>query len=292
MTATYKIYTVDAFTKTAFSGNQAGVVVVPEDAPMSEQAMQQVASEFNYSDTAFFTPTDGKPAEQAAAFALRWFTPTREIKLCGHATLATAHVLFHELRNPSAALRFATLSGELVVRKVAGNKLEMTFPADPPEPIDPASSDVQTLALAFAGAWDVHTVAVLSPSLRYLVIHSPGFDETSLMNHSPGVTQKVLDAGERLGLTGAIVTWLPAGDGSVDYRCRVFVPWNGVDEDPATGSAQTVLAPFWSQRLPSKSSFASQQCSKRGAMLEASLVGSKVAVSGQAVVVIRGSLSI
>ncbi|KAJ1662237.1 hypothetical protein IW140_006086 [Coemansia sp. RSA 1813] len=285
---TYKIFTVDAFAKAAFSGNQAGVVPVPADIPLSDQVMQQVAAEMNIAETAFFTPAEpGETFEQASRFTLRWFTPATEVKLCGHATLATARVLFDELRNQNHTLYFETLSGELVVRKDKAN-IEMTFPADAPEPVD-ATSDAQTLARAFAGDWDARTEITVSPFLRYMVIHNPGYEETALIERSPKVTQDILDAGARLNVVAVITTWR-AKDGK-DYKCRVFAPWAGIDEDPVTGSAQTVLAPFWQQRL-NKSAFASQQCSPRGGELGATLVDDKVAVSGQAVVVIRGSLAV
>ncbi|KAJ2392253.1 hypothetical protein GGI23_005259, partial [Coemansia sp. RSA 2559] len=243
--ATYRIFTADAFAKAAFSGNQAAVVPVPADNPMSDQAMQQVAAEMNLAETAFLTPaTPDESFETASRFGLRWFTPTVEVKLCGHATLASAHVLFNELGNANETLCFETLSGELVVKrgKDAGAQLEMTFPADIPEPVDNHTEDVQTLARAFTGGWDAQAEVAVSPFLRYMVIHNPRCDGAALAAHSPKVTQDAMDAGKRLNLTAVISTWSGSADGN-DYKCRVFAPWAGIGEDPVTGSAQTVLAP-------------------------------------------------
>ncbi|KAJ1801146.1 hypothetical protein LPJ59_000542 [Coemansia sp. RSA 2399] len=291
--ATYKIFTVDAFAKAAFGGNQAAVVPVPANSLMSDQAMQQVAAEMNLAETAFFTPTDpSEPFETASRFGLRWFTPTVEVRLCGHATLASAHVLFNELGNTNETLCFETLSGELVVKrgKDVGTQIEMTFPTDIPEPVNHHTEDVQMLARAFTGGWDdAQAEVAVSPFLRYMVIHNPGCDGAALAAHSPKVTQDVMDAGKRLDITAVISTWSEPGDAN-DYKCRVFAPWAGIGEDPVTGSAQTVLAPFWNQRL-GKSVFASKQCSPRGGELGAAIVEDKVVVSGQAVVVIRGSIT-
>ncbi|KAJ1900165.1 hypothetical protein LPJ81_004000 [Coemansia sp. IMI 209127] len=289
---TYKIFTADAFAKAAFSGNQAAVVPVPTESPLSDQVMQQVAAEMGIANTAFLTPTTpGESFGTASRFGLRWFTPRTEIKLCGHATLASAHVLFNELHNASKVLFFETLSGELMVQKSKDEtQIEMTFPIDSPEPVDHHSEDVQTLARAFTGGWNAQAEVAVSPFLRKMVIHNPGCDGAALAAHSPQVTQDVMDAGKRLNIKAVISTWSGSGDGK-DYKCRVFGPWTGLVEDPVTGSAQTILAPFWKKRL-GKSVFAAQQCSARGGELGAAIVGDKVVVSGQAVVVIRGSITL
>ncbi|KAJ2398613.1 hypothetical protein GGI23_003139 [Coemansia sp. RSA 2559] len=289
---TYKIFTADAFAKATFSGNQAAVVLVPAESPLSDQVMQQVAAEMAIANTAFLTPaTPDESFETASRFGLRWFTPRTEIKLCGHATLASSHVLFNELHNPNKVLYFETLSGELVVRKSKDEtQIEMTFPIDIPEPVDHHSEDVQTLARAFTGGWDAQAEVAVSPSLHYMVIHNQACDGAALAAHRPQVTQDVMDAGKRLNIKAVISTWSGSGDGN-DYKCRVFAPWAGFDEDPVTGSAQTILAPFWRQRL-GRSVFAAQQCSARGGDFGAAIVNEKVVVSGQAVVVIRGSITL
>ncbi|KAJ2554312.1 hypothetical protein EV175_002628 [Coemansia sp. RSA 1933] len=252
--------------------------------------MQQVAAEMNIAETAFVTCKPNGSFEQSSQFGLRWFTPTTEVKLCGHATLATAHVLFNELGNQNSTLRFETLSGELLVtRTEEQGVLAMTFPPDVPQPME-ASDDAQIVVRALAGKWDPQMELAISPFLRYMVIHSPsGTSEEELVQLQPKLTQDVVDAGARLNITAAITTW--RANNGADYKCRVFAPWAGINEDPVTGSAQTVLAPFWRQHMD-KTVFVSQQCSARGGDLGAELVDDNVVVSGQAVVVIRGSITL
>ncbi|KAJ2158225.1 hypothetical protein GGF46_003937 [Coemansia sp. RSA 552] len=287
----YSIFTVDAFATKPFAGNQAAIVPVPSGKPLSDHTMQALAAEMNLSETAYLVPVDYTGDDEfrrASRFGLRWFTPTTEIKLCGHATLAAAHVLIRELGNQSAELRFDTLSGVLSVCEGADSKLEMTFPVDAPEPVDD-NDDFKLLAASVFGAWSPQMEIGLSPSLRYLVIHDPACTHEQINALQPNITHDVYAAGTRQRIHGILATGKAEHR---DFSSRVFAPWVGVDEDPVTGSAHTVLAPFWQERL-GKTEFTAEQCSKRRGDLDVKLVGnSRVVIGGSAVVVIRGSLEL
>ncbi|KAJ1987011.1 hypothetical protein GGI25_005254 [Coemansia spiralis] len=284
----YRIFIADAFTSVPFRGNQAAVVPVPPDAPINDHLMQTVAAEMNLSETAFVTPVGQDSSfETSSRFELRWFTPVSEVKLCGHATLATAHALFFEENNTNDTLYFDTLSGELTVRRKEDNRLEMAFPADAPEHIED-DENAKVLVAAVLGKYKPTIELMISPSLRYMIIYDPDCNETELASLAPAIDKNAIEAGNRL-LTNAVIVTTRGSDR--DYKCRVFAPWVGIDEDPVTGSAQTVLAPFWNSRL-GKTSFISQQCSQRVGELQVELVGSHVIVSGQTVVVLRGSISV
>ncbi|KAJ2779662.1 hypothetical protein H4R18_003878 [Coemansia javaensis] len=290
---TYKIFTVDAFAAAPFGGNQAAVVAVPPEHPLSDETMQALAGEMNVSETAFVEPLEGGGFQAAERFGLRWFTPTVEVPLCGHATLAAAQVLRGELGNASGALRFATLSGELVVRAGADGRLEMTLPADPPAAAAAAAATDDVRALVAAATGRRHTDATevaVSPALRYMVVHDPGLGAADVAALEPGITAPVVEAGRRLGVRAVIVT---ARGTDCDFVSRFFAPWCGIDEDPVTGSAHAVLAPFWAARL-GRRSFAARQCSRRGGDLRVALAddGATVVVGGHARVMIRGTIDL
>ncbi|KAJ2829771.1 hypothetical protein IWW50_000659 [Coemansia erecta] len=286
----YSIYTVDAFADKPFAGNQAGVVPVPSAQPVADHTMQALAAEMNISETTFLTATEHQgdsEFQRASKFSLRWFTPTVEVTLCGHATLAAAHVLVHELGNQNPEIRFETLSGVLIVRVNANGQLDMTFPADVPEPVV-ANNNIKLLAQSVFGEYSDAMEIALSPVLRYLVVHDPRRTAQDVASLVPDITPAIVAAGREENVMIVIATARGTG---ADFVSRVFGPWCGVDEDPVTGSAHTVLAPFWEQRL-GKSSFSALQCSKRGGTLGVQVAGAQVVVSGTAVVVIRGTLSL
>ena len=254
---------VDAFTSVPFAGNPAAVCVLSE--PRDDVWMQQVAREMNLAETAFLrTRSDG--------FDLRWFTPTVEIDLCGHATLASAHVLWEtgQLASTETA-RFHTRSGLLTaVRR--GDWIELDFPATPDTPVDPPSGLLEALG--------VTPLYVGKSAFDYLVRVD---SEDAVFNVQP-------DFGSlrRIGSRGVIVT-STSRTGACDFVSRFFAPAAGIDEDPVTGSAHCCLAPFWS-RVLNKDDFVARQISARGGVLKVRLQGNRVCLSGQAITVLRGEL--
>jgi PhzF family phenazine biosynthesis protein len=254
---------VDAFTEAAFRGNPAAVCLLDE--PRDEAWMQAVAAEINLSETAFLWP-------EADGFRLRWFTPTVEVDLCGHATLASAHVLRQEGRVASAGpIRFHTRSGTLTTL-AAGEAVEMDFPAVPAAeaPAPPELRDALGVAARFVGR----------SAFDYLVEVA---DEAAVRGLRPDL------AGLRkLGTRGVIVT-ARSHDPSYDFVSRFFAPGAGVDEDPVTGSAHCTLAPFWGDRL-GKARMIGHQVSRRGGAVHVEVRGDRVALIGRAVTVWRGEL--
>lgn len=259
------LFQVDAFTDRAFAGNPAAVCLLEE--PADEAWMQRVGNEMNLSETAFVVP-DEPSGGTAAAFRLRWFTPTVEVDLCGHATLASSHVLWSEGRVAARTpIFFATRSGVLTAVQADGGLIELDLPANPPEecPVDPAIVEavgvIPVRTGGTANRWTILEVA----SEAEVAAASPRFDA---------------DAG-----WSAIVT-ARVGD---EVVCRVFVPGAGIPEDPATGAAQCVLAPWWVPRLGGDR-YLARQLSARGAVLHVRLEGDRVKVGGHAVTTLRGEL--
>jgi len=246
-------WTVDAFTCKTFGGNPAGVCLLKESLP--DTVLLQVASEVALSETCFISPLDG---DKGAQWSLRWFTPTNEVKLCGHGTLASATVLFQELGLTVEAIHFITLSGELTAKR-HGDEIELVLPSYP----GTASSQFDDLAHASACNLPIKEV-LWSQELAYLTV---------VMEDS--VTK---DQIQRL-------------DHSYDFYSRHFDPWQGIPEDPVTGSAHSVLAPYWGQRL-AKTKMLARQCSKRGGNLQVTLKDDSLLVRGSAVIVIRGTFCI
>lgn len=257
------IVQVDAFTDRPFCGNPAAVCVVQE--PPAEWWMQEVAREMNLSETAFLiSHEDG--------FDLRWFTPTTEVDLCGHATLASAHVLWEDgYLAPEQTARFHTRSGLLECRR-SGDWIEMDFPVERAESIPAPAGLAQTLG--------VTPITVARNRFDLLVeIDS----EKSLRTLRPDMSRlRDIDA------RGVIVT-APALSERFDFVSRFFAPRVGVDEDPVTGSAHCALAPFWSERL-GRDSLTGYQVSGRGGVVRTRVVGMRVHLGGQAVTVLRGEL--
>jgi PhzF family phenazine biosynthesis protein len=258
------IVQVDAFTNLPFGGNPAAVCVL--NAAVDDRWMQQVAQEMNLSETAFLVP-------QSDGYSLRWFTPTVEVDLCGHATLASAHVLWSEGHlPPDTEARFHTRSGLLTARQQA-DWIELNFPANPSTRITPSPQTLE--ALGHAGILEVW-----QNSLGYLV----------LMDSEATVRQLQPDFGQMADLPvhGVIIT-SAADRPPYDFVSRFFAPQIGVNEDPVTGSAHCCLAPFWRDRL-GKSEFLAYQASARGGIVKARCEGDRVVLGGQAVTVMRGSL--
>lgn len=258
------IYQVDSFTNKPFSGNPAGVCLLSK--PAEDLWMQQVAQEMNVSETAFLYPEKG-------GYRLRWFSPTVEIKLCGHATLASAHVLWETGQLPSdETARFHTLSGLLTARK-KGEWIVLDFPSQPEVPAKEAAADLSRVLGVepkYVGRNEMdYLVEVDSePTLRAL---RPDFQFLAT-----------------LPVRGLIVTSRATSPG-YDFISRFFAPGSGIAEDPATGSSHCCLGPFWSKRL-GKDELMAYQASARGGEIRVRTMGLRVELEGQAVTVLRGEL--
>ena len=267
------LFIVDAFTDRAFAGNPAAVCVL--DAPLPEATMQAVAAEMNLSETAFVHPLP----EGAARYALRWFTPAKEIPLCGHATLATAHVLLRERGVKADVLRFQTLSGELPVAAAAGAALTMDFPLDAPHPYDASKPLVDAVGARV-------TDARVGARSGNVLLRLP--DEDAVRNARPD-PRAMLAAAD---VKGVILTARASEPASTDFVSRYFTPWYGIDEDPVTGSSHTLLAPYWAREL-GKSTLNARQVSRRGGDMTVKVRDDgRVDLTGSARVVVRGTLAL
>ncbi len=257
------IWQVDAFTDEPFRGNPAAVCILP--VARDPAWMQAVGREMNLSETAFLTRRED-------GFDLRWFTPAIEVDLCGHATLASAHVLWQEgvLRQDEAA-RFHTRSGLLTARR-DGDWIELDFPTDPPRPAELPEAVLRGLgsrpAYSGTGKFDYFVALETEAELRAV---APEFG-------------LLASAGRR----GVVVT---ARSSTVpfDYVCRFFAPAAGIDEDPVTGSAQCALGPYWHERL-GKDDLLGYQASARGGIVRVRPRGERVLIAGKAVTVLKGEL--
>jgi PhzF family phenazine biosynthesis protein len=256
-----KLYQVDAFASRPFEGNPAAVC--PLDEWPDDSLLQAVAEENNLSETAFFARSD-------RGFDLRWFTPVAEVDLCGHATLASAHVLFHHLNYPDPSVDFHTRSGRLTVTNKNG-ELQMDFPIVPSRPCKPPDILAKGLGVA--------PLHVLEGD-DYLAVYP---DESTVRSLSPDFSLLA-----RLGLRGVIVT--APGD-TADFVSRFFAPKLGIPEDPVTGSAHCQLTPYWAEKL-GKSIFRARQVSRRGGELACELSGKRVLLTGKAVTVLEGVMSV
>jgi PhzF family phenazine biosynthesis protein len=265
-------WTVDAFASAPFKGNPAAVLE-PLDAWPDDAWMQALAAENNLSETAFLLRTP-----DPARFGLRWMTPTAEVPICGHATLASAHVLFEELRLPAQTLTFDTRSGPLVVTRGDG-RYDMDFPADPPRRIETPAD----LALAI-GAEPVETWVA-----RYLVAILPS--EAAVRGLRPELAAVEAMSAKATGARGDLVVAALADPGSdVDVVSRFFAPSVGVLEDPATGSAHCILAPLFAGKLGRARVRFHQAYPGRGGDIETELKGERLRLSGGAVTVAESRL--
>lgn len=258
-----EIFHVDAFAERPFTGNPAVVCLLPS--ARDEAWMQSVAGEMNLSETAFLHP-------EKDGFRLRWFTPTVEVKLCGHATLASAHVLWETHRlAPGETARFHTASGLLTAQRL-GDLIELDFPAQKVE-----ATDAPAL---LAGALGVSPKFVGSNGVDFLVEVA---SEPDVRNTKPDFA-----ALAKVPARGVIVT-SRSGSPEFDFVSRFFAPASGINEDPVTGSAHCALGPFWQKRL-GKNEFTACQLSARGGVVKVRMNGGRVALGGKAVTVLRGEL--
>jgi PhzF family phenazine biosynthesis protein len=259
------LLTVDAFTAEPFAGNPAAVCFL--DSVRDDAWMQSVASEMNLSETAFLLPlSDG-------TWSLRWFTPSVEVDLCGHATLASAHALWETDRlPPHSRARFATRSGELLAVR-AGGLIELDFPATLVEPAEAPAGLLEGLGIGDA-----------------LGVYRNQFDFLVEVADAAAVTALDPAHGDLRALParGVIVT-APDDRDDADFVSRFFAPGSGVDEDPVTGSAHCALGPFWGERF-GRTELTGYQASRRGGYVYVRLEGDRVILAGHAVTVVRGEL--
>jgi PhzF family phenazine biosynthesis protein len=259
-----RIYQVDSFTNEPFKGNPAGVCILEE--PADDAWMQHVAAEMNLSETAFVR----RRADEE--FDLRWFTPAVEAELCGHATLATAHILWENgILSPDEQARFHTASGLLAADR-NGDRIELDFPSNPPEAIEPPIGLVDTLGIA--------ATYVGRTRFDYLVEVK---DASAVRNAAPD-----FHGLKRFGARGVMIT--ARSDAAFDFVSRFFAPGVGVDEDPVTGSAHCALAPYWTDKL-ARDEVVGYQASARGGIVYCRVAGGRVLLSGHAVTVLRGELT-
>jgi PhzF family phenazine biosynthesis protein len=257
------LFQVDAFTDKPFAGNPAAVCLLPE--AREAEWMQDVASEMNLSETAFLV-------RRPDGFDLRWFTPDVEVDLCGHATLASAHVLWEQGQlRPDELARFHTASGLLTARR-HGKEIELDFPAVVAEPCAAPAGLLAALGTA--------ACSVSRNRLDFLVELDT---EEAVRKLKPDFARLF-----ELPVRGIIVT-APASTPGFDFISRFFAPASGINEDPVTGSSHCCLGPFWRQRL-GKDEMRAYQASARGGVIGVCVVGERVLLRGQAVTVLRGEL--
>ncbi|MBS1517904.1 MAG: PhzF family phenazine biosynthesis protein [Bacteroidetes bacterium] len=261
-----KIFTVDAFTDKPFKGNPAAVCL--PDSELSGSVMQDIAFEMNLSETAFVDRKEN-------GFGLRWFTPKAEVELCGHATLASAHVLWQEkLLSPGDEAVFHTLYKGILTAKKSDKGITLDFPSNPPF----ESDRMEILEKALG----VKAVSFSETDDHYLLELN---SESELKNLRPDFA--IL---ETLPKFGIIITCRSQQDG-LDFISRFFAPSKGVKEDPVTGSAHCVLAPYWSEKL-GKKDLRAYQASERGGYLSVSVDDDRVMITGNAVTLISGELTL
>ena len=260
-----KVIVVDAFTNTPFAGNSAAVCLL--SAAADEEWMRLVAREMNLAETAFLYP-------EADGWRLRWFTPTVEVDLCGHATLASAHVLWEDGHlSHGATARFYTRSGLLTATRTA-DRIILDFPAKLAEPTDPPEALCRALGVA-QPRW------VGRNQFDYLVELADEAAVRTLVPDHPHLAT--------LPVRGAIVTARADAGSPYDFVSRFFAPGSGIPEDPVTGSAHCALAPYWSTKL-GRTNLTGFQASLRGGIVQVQVQGDRVLLGGQAVTMMRGVL--
>jgi PhzF family phenazine biosynthesis protein len=261
---TIPIYQADAFTDTLFGGNPAAVCPLQEW--LSDELLQQIAVENNLSETAYLLKENDD-------YHIRWFTPGTEVKLCGHATLASAHILFTVLGYKGDTIIFHSKSGPLKVSKRANGQLTLDFPANTPEPVTVVPAGIfEGLGIAPAPVFKTSfDYMVVLPSQKAIEALTPDFKKLA-----------------QTPCRGVIAT--AAGD-EADFVSRCFYPQSGIDEDPVTGSAHTIMVPYWAKQL-NKTSMKAIQLSKRRGSLDCELSGDRVLMSGCAVTYLKGVIEV
>jgi PhzF family phenazine biosynthesis protein len=273
-----KLWQVDAFANRPFEGNPAAVV--PLERWLDDALMQRIAGENNLSETAFFVK------KQAGHYDLRWFTPAVEVDLCGHATLASAHVVLNFLESGLDAIRFQTRSGELVVRRGAAGLIAMSLPTDTPRPWRGSPDAAIRIGKALGAPPPRELVKG-----KYLVMAV--WDHPHIIRDMPGPGD-IAPVLRELDIWGLIVTApgaLSPEEGDYDFVSRFFAPLKGVAEDPVTGSAHCALTPYWAARL-GKRTLKARQVSPRGGDLICTDEGERTLIEGQCALYLTGEIEI
>jgi PhzF family phenazine biosynthesis protein len=277
------LYQVDAFTSERFRGNPAAICILENMDDLTEDEMQNIAAEMNLSETAFIAPMS---REQSDNYLLRWFTPKVEVSLCGHATLASAHVLFQELKVSHDKIYFHTLSGELIVTRLK-NKYQMDFPIGDSKPAEIPDSLINNLGISKEQIVNTNINKFVGELTAILEVKSGEIVRNLTPNWSVLVnTEYKMDIG------GVYVT--ARGDiDEVDFVSRCFFPWIGINEDPVTGSAYTVLGPYWKEKM-GKNRLVAHQVSDRLGKIWLDIPDpnpqKRINILGNAVTVLIGSL--
>ncbi len=273
------LYQIDAFTRIPFKGNPAAVCILTEE--MDDIKLISIAKEMNLSETAFVLIPSLKNISSQKIFRLRWFTPTQEVQLCGHATLATAHVLFSELNlfEHKNKIVFDTLSGHLIAEK-EGDMIKLDFPKDEILPISIPGGLNEILQIP--GTKET----VYGKNTRYLLIHT--LDEKSVKECKPNFN-KLTAFPFKQSINGIIVT-AHSNSEEKDFVSRFFTPMMGINEDPVTGSAHTLLGPYWSQKLQKEKLTAEQLSERGGKLIVDSPHGTRVKIFGTAKTVLIGKI--
>ena len=257
---TLPIYQVDAFTSKIFGGNPAAVI--PLERWLDDETLQKIATENNLSETAFFVKAGDH-------YDIRWMTPVNEVPLCGHATLASAFIIFNFIEKNIEDVKFMSRSGELLVHK-NGDLLTMDFPANKPHPVE--------ITKAIRRCFDKDPIEVLENGFYILIV----FDSEEYIR----TVQPNFSLVKEIYSHGVIIS---AKGKEVDFVSRMFAPNEGIDEDPVTGSSHTVLIPYWSEKL-GKKNFRALQVSRRGGELFCEDLGKRVKISGRAALFFSGNL--
>lgn len=271
-----KIYQIDAFTDVPFKGNPAAVCLIEKEYP--DKILQKIAAEMNLSETAYIYVSDMSKIKESDTFRLRWFTPKAEVNLCGHATLASASALFFEVGIISDTVYFDTLSGRLVAER-EDDSIKLNFPLNAPEEITPPQEFLDAMGIknivAAAYASNVTDILLELDNENEILQVSPNFD-------------KLLSLQLDLVIRGVMIT--SRGSGDIDFVSRFFAPWVGINEDPVTGSAHTILAPYWSKKL-NKKEMSAAQISERGGKLKVKIIeNNRVELLGKTSLVLKGEL--
>ncbi|XP_056326908.1 phenazine biosynthesis-like domain-containing protein [Danio aesculapii] len=282
------IFTVDAFTNVPFKGNPAAVCLIENE--LQDDLYQSIASEMNLSETAFVIKHKSMDFSTGSRFGLRWFTPKSEVALCGHATLASSAVLFYLKKNINPFVVFETMSGELCVRRHE-DSIIMDFPLNKPQPQD--QCEFKHLLTAVVGDLPIECVCY-SPTTKKLMIRlADTCDRSDLVSLRPEAES--LLRSETTGKIKSVVVTLKGAQNAqpgYDFYSRNFAPWVGIPEDPVTGSAHTVLAGYWSEKLKKKKMLA-YQCSSRGGELKLEIRDDgRLDITGQAQIILQGTLKI
>ena len=270
------LYQLDSFSNEAFKGNPAAVCLIVRE--LDDALLLKIAAEMNLSETAFIYVDDFKTIRNVDTFRLRWFTPQVEVNLCGHATLASAAVLFNEYHLITDVIKFETLSGQLLAKK-ADEKMQLNFPLTESSTCEPDDKILDALGIH---EFEDYVYSEISQDLLIRLKN-----EGSVERLSPDFSAMKMIVSSKT-IRGVIVT--AKGDNYYDFVSRFFAPWVGINEDPVTGSAHTQLQPYWSKLLGKNEMKAKQVSSRSGELIVRATKENRVEIEGDATLVIKGKL--